>query len=272
MAAKLSEMKQSISRKVESTVREVSSSVKDVLQGNQEYKYLPQEMVHLRESYVVPLARAVGAVGQHFLGFSPQATQSQVGDDLINPSLGWLVRREFCSAFFTLLLHGFKRDSIMTRFIVGRATKLTLWSLIKEVCQACVEEPVLQEIVNVIQKSPFLFDDDLRARNFVCEALNWQNEAFTEKLLITWFRNFTRLGHIIDKYFQKDSIWKRPGHELRPIVAETVNILGQLNGNRFNLHADFEHRELAKRIEEQHMAFILQREPKDVDINVMSLE
>ena len=259
---------------MESAVREVSTTVKDAFasQNSPQEINVPLEVRQVRETYVIPLARSVSAIGQQFLDAPPHRPLQQIGDDSVNTDIGWLVRRGFCTALFTLILHEMKRDSIFTRFVVGRTAKLSLWSLIKEVSQACVEEPVLQEIINVIQNSPFLFDDDLRARNFVCEALNWQNEAFTEKLLVTWFRNFLRLKHIIDKYFDKASIWKRPDREVATVTNETLSILSHMNNFRFNLHADFEHKELVKRIEGQNMAFMLQREPRNVDIDVMTFE
>lgn len=275
VGAKLNDLKNTISKKMESTMKDVSISVKGVF--NQQplpprNSHLSSEIVQFRERYIVPLAAAVSSIGKQFQNAPAHRRAQQVGDDGLNTGIGWLVRRELCAAFFTLLLHGMKRDSVMTRLIVGRAVKLTLWTLIKEVSLACAEEPVLREMVSVIQKSPFLFDDDLRARNFVCEALNWQNEALTEKLLVTWFRSFLQQRPIIDKYFEKGSVWKKPPQQLDSIANETFNCLGHLNRFRFTLHADFELKELGKRLDDQGMAFLLQREPADVDLDVISFE
>ena len=263
-----------ISKKVKSTYREVNASVKDAFasQKPSQEMYLPLEILQFNERYVAPLGRIVAAIGQQFSDTRRRKLPQQIGDDSVNTDLGWLVRRDFCTALFSLILHDIKRDTSMTRFLMGRTNKFSLWSLIKDVSRACVEESVLQNLVSIIQQSPFLFDDDLRARNFVCETLNWYNEAFTEKLLITWLRSFIRLQYIIDKYFEKTSIWKRPSREVAAVTHQTFSILSQLNQFHFNLHADFEHKQLAMRVRDQNLAFILQREPKSVDINVATME
>lgn len=274
VTTRFNSMKDTLSKKMESTAKGVGGIVKGAFppQRPPQEVYVPLEMLQFRERYVVPLGRVVGAIGQQVLNAQSYRVPQQIGDDSVNSDLGWLIRREFCTTLFTLILHRVKRDTSVKRFIMGRTNKFSLWSLIKDVSQACVEEPILREIVTIIEKSPFLFDDDLRARNFVCETLNWYNEAFTEKLLVTWLRYFTKLKHILKKYFEEDSVWRRPDRETACIVIETLCILGELNEFHFNLHADFEHRELTKRAREQDLAFLLQREPKKVDIDVMALE
>lgn len=234
--------------------------------------YMSLEMIEVRERLIVPLYRAVNQIRKHFINAPPECLAHQVGDDSVNPSIGWLVRREFCSALSALLLAGMKSDSAILKFVVSRTNQLNLFSLVKNVCRSCVEEPVLDIVVKVIEESPFLFDDSLRFRNFVCEALNWQNEAYTEKLLVTWFKTFVMLKHVIEKFYKKGSLWKLQGAEQAGLIEEVIVILENLNGYRFTLHADFEHKELAKRMEEEQMAFMLQRDPPDVDMEVMVFE
>jgi len=233
--------------------------------------YLPKEILAFRETYVVSLGKVVASIGQQYSDVRRLRFPHQVGDDSVNIDLGWLVRRDFCTALFSLVLHDVKRDNSMARFLLG-STKYSIWSLMKDVSKECVEESALQKLVVIIEQSPFLLDDDLRARSFVCETLNWYNEAFTEKLLIIWLRNFMGMQHIIDKYFEKSSIWKRPGREVAAVAHETLSILGQLNQFRFNLHADFEHMQLALQEREQNSAFIEQRETAYIDMEVAKIE
>ena len=270
--AKLSGVGIPISRKLKSTYKEAYNSAKgaSILQKPSHEMYLPTEILEFRETYVVPLGKIVAAIGQQFSDARRLKFPHQIGDDSVNIDLGWLVRRDFCTALFSLVLHDVKRDSSFTRLLIGFTNKYSIWSLIKDVSKACAEDSLLQKLVTIIEQSAFFLDDDLRASNFVCETLNWYNEAFTEKLLIIWLRNFMQLQHIIDKYFEKTSIWKRPSREVAAVAHETFSILGQLNQFRFNLHADFEHKQLVLQERDQNSAFTLQRE--NVDIPMTKVE
>ena len=266
------EAKESLSRKLSTTMKGMLSHIPSQRPSSPSQVYMSLEMIEVRERLIVPLYRAVNQIRKHFVNAPPECLAHQVGDDSVNPSIGWLVRRDVCSALSALLLAGMKSDSAILKFVVSRSNQLNLFSLVKNVCRSCVEEPVLEIVVKVIEESPFLFDDSLRFRNFVCEALNWQNEAYTEKLLVTWFKTFVKLKHVIEKFYKKGSLWKLQGAERAGLVEEVIIILENLNVYRFTLHADFEHKELAKRMEEEQMAFMLQRDPPDVDMEVMVFE
>ena len=266
------EAKESLSRKLSTTMKGMLSHIPSQRPSSPSPVYMSLEMIEVRERLIVPLYRAVNQIRKHFVNAPPECLSHQVGDDSVNPSIGWLVRRDFCSALSAILLAGMKSDSAILKFIVSRSNQLNLFSLVKNVCRSCVEEPVLEIVVKVIEESPFLFDDSLRFRNFVCEALNWQNEAYTEKLLVTWFKTFVKLKHVIEKFYKKGSLWKLQGAEQAGLVEEVIIILENLNAYRFTLHADFEHKELAKRMEEEQMAFMLQRDPPEVDMEVMVFE
>ncbi|XP_065063861.1 uncharacterized protein LOC135690282 isoform X1 [Rhopilema esculentum] len=271
LSKRVNEMTGTISRKVSKVTTKVNGILSNVLSPDDEDAYIPLEVIRIREQFIGPLHEVVNRVRSQFIDI-PQHRYRKIGDDSINTALGWLVRREFYNAFSKLLLIGRKEDSTVARFILGRTTSYNMWSLAKDIALACAEEPVLFEIVNIIENSPFLFDDDLRARNFICEALNWQSEAKSEKLLVTWFRTFVRERGIISKFFTEKSLWRRHEKELEILVRDVINVLSLLNEYQFNLHADFEHKELTKRFENQSVDLILQRQSKDVDLDVMVFE
>eukprot|EP00794_Sanderia_malayensis_P019518 gene19518-21448_t len=270
--------------------------------------YVSLELVAVREQILVPLNRAVNQIRQHFntpfsqdqasqqheasqlhapSQMSAAAHQHQLGDDAVTPKIGWLIRRELCSALAGLLLLGMKNDAVMPQiFPFGKPTRYNLWSLVKDVSWACADtDPVIKTMCEIIEKSPFLFDDDLRFRCFVCETLNCPNEGGREKLFVTWYKRLLGSPHVAKKFYKQGCVWRLQDHKQADLFfEETMLMLGFLNEYTFNLQADFEYRELRKkqnggasggafdRDQSDRLDFMLERKPKDVDMAVFTFE
>ena len=237
--------------------------------------FMSNELLTIRENVLVPLNRSVNLIRNHFAFAVSAQHQNQLGNDEATTSIGWLIRNQFCKAIANVLRIGMKLNAMPAQFLFGKTTGLSLWGLMKEVAMACKTEPVLLEMVKIIELSPFLFDDDIRFRCLICELLNSCNHDGSEKLLMTWFRKFLILEPVLCKFYCQGSFWRiqsqlQTGH----LVEEFMLQLAQINDFPFNLHADFEFVQLRKAEEEKRnqAGIVFEREEKYDDSGLFAFE
>ena len=163
------------------------------------HAYMSLELITIREQLLVPLNRSINLIRQHFTAATSHRHLKELADDTSTSQIGYLIRRQFCSAFSALLSLGLKTNNALPHFLFGKPTQYNTWTLVKDVAQSCKNEPILMEMVKIIQNSPFLFDDSLRFRCFVSDMLNYPSEDGDEKLLMTWYRKFLSSNSVLER-------------------------------------------------------------------------
>ena len=237
--------------------------------------FMSNEFLIIRENVLVPLNRSVNLIRNHFASAESAQHQNQLGNDEYTTSIGWLIRNQFCKVIADVLRIGMKMNAMPAQLFFGETTGLNPWDLMKEVAIACETEPVLLEMVKVIEVSSFLFDDNMRFQGLICELLNSCNHDGSEKLLMTWFRKFLILEPVLCKFYSHGSFW-RIQNQLQTchLVEEFMLQLAQLNDFPFNLHADFEFVQLRKAEEEKRnqAGIVFKREEKYNDSGSFAFE
>eukprot|EP00049_Salpingoeca_infusionum_P014315 m.267527 g.267527 ORF g.267527 m.267527 type:complete len:1528 (+) comp15641_c0_seq2:339-4922(+) len=148
-------------------------------------------------------------------------------NDMVTPKIGVMVRKQLCNAINAILTNGF----YLTR--MAGLIRLTVWDAIKQ-SVACAPESALQETVqqiisNLDANVQMQNNPHIKARSFICLALN-------KKFIAQWFMMLNNPA-FLPKHYASNSLLRR----CPPSFFEEVSLaLTPLDMLPFQLHLGFE--------------------------------
>ncbi|XP_065660891.1 uncharacterized protein LOC101240982 isoform X4 [Hydra vulgaris] len=162
-----------------------------------------------------------------------------IGNDSLTPRIGWMIRKDLCTALERFLTVGFsvKSHFLKTMFSQNNPS-LALWRYIWEVS---VGNDIFISIIKKIEANPNCKDSDARFRAFVCQLLVQNCNQTKNKLLNVWLEKIPLMEAVIEKYFDSSSFWRHVHCDEFKISFKTlIETTTKLNDYPFQLSLDFE--------------------------------